>query len=176
MSTQSLPVPGEETAEGYYQLGLRLSDNPARLDDALAAFQKSAELDPGSPRPVYRLALLLHENFHRPQEAEAAYRRAVELAPEDPYYYGGLINLLIQQDRRGEALELSRTMQALLNAAGNWYGLAALEAVLGNREPALDALQRAAQSPQFNRAWASSDPDLVSIRGDPRFDEIIQPR
>ena len=64
-------------------------------------------------------------------------------------------------------------MRALLVVSENWYGLATLDAILGNIEPAIEYLRRAALKINFDRQWARSDPDLSSIRDDPRFDEIL---
>ena len=104
---------------------------------------------------------------------ELAYHRAIELAPDDAHYYGGLISLLVQQSRRTEALACSTKMRTLLNTDENWYGLATLDAILGNTEAALEHLRQAAHKANFNRQWAREDPNLASIRDDPRFDEIV---
>jgi isopentenyl phosphate kinase len=160
------------SATGYYNQGLLLAQDTARAGEAETAYRKAIELEPDNARFVYRLGLLLHENLHRFAEAEIAYRRAIELAPEDAYPYGGLISLLVQQSRRSEALALSLKMRAALSASENWYGLAALEAVLGNVEAAIENLRQAASQANFDRQWAKSDPDLASIRDDPRFAEI----
>jgi tetratricopeptide (TPR) repeat protein len=162
-----------DRATAYYNLGLLLAQDPVRVSEAAAAYRKAIELDPDNARYVYRLALLLHENLHDLEEAEVAYRQAIALAPEDPFYYGGLISLLVQQSRRAEALPLSEKMRARLIARENWYGLTTLESILGNVEVAIEYLRQAARQMNFDQQWARNDPDLSSIRDDPRFDEII---
>jgi tetratricopeptide (TPR) repeat protein len=117
--------------------------------------------------------LLLHEDLHQLEEAESAYRRAITLAPGDPFFYGGLLSLLIQGSRRNEALLLSDKMRLLLNASENWYGLATLDAILGNIDAAIEHLRKAAGKENFNSEWARKDPDLASLRADPRFGEIV---
>ena len=161
------------SAIAYYNLGLLLAQDPARISEAETAHRKAIELEPNNARYVYRLTLLLHENLRRLEDAEAAYRQAIHLAPDDPYFYSGFVSLLIQQSRRSEALALSIKMRALLSARENWYGLATLEAILGNSEAAIEYLRQAARETTFNRQWARNDPDLDSIRDDPRFDEIV---
>ena len=161
------------SAVAYYNLGLLLSQDAARAGEAETAYRQAIALEPDNARYVYRLGLLLYENLHRFEEADIAYRRAIELAPDDPYYYGGLISLLVQQSRRSEALTYGEKMRALLMAHENWYGLAALDAILGNVEAAIEYLRRAARQETFDRQWARQDPDLASIRDDPRFHEII---
>ena len=81
--------------------------------------------------------------------------------------------MLVLESRQSEALALSTTMRAMLNASKNWYGLATLDAILGNIEEAIGYLRQAAGEANFNRQWARNDPDLASIRNDPRFDEIV---
>ncbi|HEU0295484.1 MAG TPA: tetratricopeptide repeat protein [Anaerolineales bacterium] len=161
------------SAIAYYNLGFLLAQDPARVSEAETAYRKAIELEPDNARYVYRLGLLLHANLHHLAEAEIAYRRAIALAPDDPFYYGGLISLLIQQSRRPDALALSAKMRALLNISKNWYGLATLDALLGNVNAAIEYLRKAASEENFNGAWAREDPDLASIRHDPRFGEII---
>jgi Flp pilus assembly protein TadD len=160
-------------AIAYYKLGLLLSQDPSRITEVEAAYRRAIELEPNNTQYMYRLGLLLHENLHRFDEAETAYRQAIELAPEDVFYYSGLISLLVLESRRSEALELSIKMRAMLNASKNWYGLATLDAILGNVEAAMDYLRQAAGEVNFNREWARNDPDLASIRKDPRFNEIV---
>ena len=158
---------------GYYNLGLWLSEDPSGASEAEAAYRKAIELEPDNARYIYRLGLLLHEELHRFEEAEIAYRRAMDLAPEHVFYYGGLMSLLVQQSRRPEALALSMKMRAMLNAGRNWYGLAALDAILGDIEAAIRYLRQAAREANFDPRWARKDADLASIRNDPRFDEIV---
>ena len=160
-------------ASAFFNLGMYLAQEPTRLAEAEAAYQKAISLEPDNPQYTYRLGLLLYENLGRPEEAETAYRRSIELAPDDPFFYGGLISLLVQGSRQAEALPLSEKMRAMLTAAENWYGLATLDAILGDTEAALVYLRRAAQEENFNRDWARNDPDLSTIRNDTRYEEII---
>ena len=157
----------------YYNLGVWLAQDPSRAGEAEAAFRKAIELAPDNARYIYRLGLLLHENLHRFQEAEIAYRTAIALAPDDVFYYGGMISLLVLESRRSEALALSIKMRAMLKASRNWYGLATLDAILGNHEAAMRYLRQAAGEATFDPHWARKDADLASIRNDPRFDEIV---
>ena len=161
------------SAIAYYNLGVWLSEDSLRAGEAEAAYRKAIELEPDNARYIYRLGLLLHEELHRFEEAEIAYRQAIALAPDDVFYYGGLIGLLVLESRRPEALELSIKMRAMLKDSRNWYGLAALDAILGDIEAAIRYLRQAAGEANFDPRWARKDPDLASIRNDPRFDGIV---
>ena len=162
-----------QSAVAYYKLGLLLEQDPARVSEAEAAYRRAVELDPQNAQSMYRLGLLLHENLHRLEEAEVAYRKAIELAPDEAFFYGGLISLLILESRRSEVVALTTKMRAMLIAVKNWYGLAALDAILGNLEQSIGYLKQAADEGHINRVWAHKDPDLASVRKDPRFNEIV---
>jgi Flp pilus assembly protein TadD len=165
-----------ENGSAYYNLGLLLAQDARRLGEAEAAYHKAIELEPNNAHYIYRLGLLLHENLHRLEEAERAYRQSIVLAPDDPFFYSGLISLLVQQSRQTEAMPFSEKMRAMLSVTSNWYGLATLDAILGNTEAAIESLRQAAREVNFNHHWARNDPDLSSIRKDRRFDEIVGKR
>ena len=66
-------------------------------------------------------------------------------------------------------------MRALLEGGENWYGLATLDAILGNIELAMEYLRKAARESNFDPRWARNDPDLSSLRGHPGFEELLGP-
>jgi tetratricopeptide (TPR) repeat protein len=162
-----------QNAQAHYNLGQLLAQDPTRISEAEAGYRQAIELEPNTALYVYRLGLVLHEKLQSYQQAEDAYRRAIALAPDDAFFYGGLVSLLMQQSRRAEALALSAQMRSLLNTSENWYGLATLDSILGNVDAAIEHLRKAASRLDFSPAWARSDADLAAIRGDPRFDEIV---
>ncbi len=53
------------------------------------------------------------------------------------------------------------------------YNKACIEAIAGDREAALKHLERALKRRPGSRAWAARDPDLASLRDDPRFRELV---
>lgn len=85
-------------AEAHYSLGLLLAEVPARLDEALAALTKAAELAPQNSRMHYNRGLAL-QTLGRTEQAEAALRKAFELAPASVDYLYALATLYAQQKR-----------------------------------------------------------------------------
>jgi tetratricopeptide (TPR) repeat protein len=76
----------------------------------------------------------------------------------------------------GEYAEIKRRLEPVVEAhpqsAGSLYNLACAEALLGERDAALDHLARAVElHPPFAEA-AQEDEDFASVRDDPRFARI----
>jgi len=113
--------------------------------------------------------------------ARAAIKRALDAAdrvlansPDDVralYLSGGaLIQLGERQkgiDRLEQAVALRPSDFAVL------YNGACSFAQAGNPERALDLLDRAVGAGRGYRAWIEHDPDLDSLRGLPRFQQIV---
>jgi quercetin dioxygenase-like cupin family protein len=54
-----------------------------------------------------------------------------------------------------------------------WFNWACIEATKGDRDRALELLERAAQAdPEAVREWAAKDRDFDSLRDDPRFQQL----
>jgi tetratricopeptide (TPR) repeat protein len=80
------------------------------------------------------------------------------------------VSLLEQGDEEGARRELEAGIAANPGAWQGPFNLACIEARLGNREAALEQLERAAQLDREAVAkYAPSDEDFASIRDDPRF-------
>ena len=75
--------------------------------------------------------------------------------------------------RAGDYPSARRTIEAGLvehpDNPGLLYNLACLEALAGDREPALEHLRRAVELSPVHAEYAREDEDFVSIRSDPRF-------
>ena len=82
--------------------------------------------------------------------------------------------------RSGHAEEARRVLAGLTPAPALYYNLACTHALLGERERALALLERDFRtnypSPGAlarQKAWAAKDPDLASLRDDPRFRALV---
>ncbi len=60
--------------------------------------------------------------------------------------------------------------------AGVRYNVACLFAVAGQGDRALELLEQAVAAGFGNREWLERDPDLESIRDDPRFEALLEER
>ncbi len=78
----------------------------------------------------------------------------------------GHVAKALQMDRRLVRLQPERTIP--------WYNLACSYAVLGMTEPAFAALQHAVELGYDYINHMAHDPDLKSLRRDPRFDRLVR--
>ena len=67
-----------------------------------------------------------------------------------------------------------RLVRLLPDRAIPWYNLACSYAVLGMTDPAFAALQRALELGYRHLAHLRRDPDLKSLRHDPRFLRLLR--
>ncbi len=102
-----------------------------------------------------------------------AVEQHVELNPDDAraLTIGAVSLCRLGETARG--LEwVEKALQADLADAGIQYNAACLFALEGQTERALECLQSAAQGGFAHRDWVERDPDLSSLRADPRFQAI----
>ena len=140
---------------------------------AYQQFHAARALDPESPEPDYWLAVHLGRQG-RPQHAVPTLERALERAPTYVPARLALAEALLQLGRRHEAreqLERLSTVGAL--EARMLYNLACLRATEGDTRGALDALERAVGAGYAEWPVLETDPDLASLRGEPRYRELV---
>jgi adenylate cyclase len=127
------------------------------------------------------LSAQVYDGLGRCQEAVETRQRGVELAcqhlefnPEDVraiYMAANGMAVLGQTSRAlawiGRALEMRPDDSMLLYNAGCIYSLC------GEREPALDALERAARLGLTHKGWYEHDSNLDAVRDDERFTRLL---
>ena len=122
--------------------------------------------------------------LERSTEAQAAYRRALpvierhmELNPDDARAATMAAVCCSRLGDRTRGLEWARQATVVdPEDAGVCYNVACLLALEGERDDAIEHLQRAMRVGFARRDWIEHDPDLESLRDDPRFQELIQDR
>jgi len=95
-------------AQAHLQLGCLLA-GLGRIDEAIPAWQKAAELDSKLSIAWRNLALAAAAKNNR-TEAEAFYRKAITARPGDQTLYRDLAQMLIAADRRPAAIRLLEAM------------------------------------------------------------------
>jgi tetratricopeptide (TPR) repeat protein len=115
-ATQLKPASGsvQSSKRAWMALGNLLA--ASKPDDAAAAFQQAAVLDPKDPEP-HLLAASLLEKQRRLAEAEKEYQMALELTPKDDAQSAdaltALTNFYMEQKRFADAESLLRKLVAL---------------------------------------------------------------
>jgi tetratricopeptide (TPR) repeat protein len=146
------------------------------FSQSLADYRKAIEIDPKFATAYFYLGGLFEE-LNRFDEAEQAYRKAIEFKTDDPEYYFQLGLLLHTQFHRYSEAELmfGKTLELNPQDETALYDLACIKSINKDTESAFGYLRDAIQK-GFDRAWAWDDPDLDSLKDDPRFIEIVGPR
>ncbi len=148
-----------------------------RASRALAdAYRKLLGSDPPLLVAAFRGAVQLDEL--RRHAGAAGYegvvgRRLLEtLATETGFYMAR--ELLARKDHARALPALAVATEATPDRPGYWYSLARVQARLGERRQALDALERAVAAGYADRAGMAADPDLASLRQEERFKALVR--
>jgi TolB-like protein/Tfp pilus assembly protein PilF len=145
-----------------------------RYDEAIAQAHKTLEMDPRFYVARYYLGHALQFSGHLP-EATAEYAKAAEL-DDDPV----VLALLGQAYARSGRTDEARTILARLteHAKSHYvsgYSFAIVFLGLGEKGHAMDALERAYRvDAGYDLFLIKVDPILDDLRGDPRFEALVQ--
>ena len=70
----------------------KILERESRLDEALAAFQESARVNPKESDAYFEIGAIYQQRGDR-ESALAAYKKAIEISPDDPDYKRALASL-----------------------------------------------------------------------------------
>ena len=125
------------------------------------------------------LAVNANVKLHDAEQALAYYERAYALRKDDFMR----VLLACYRARSGRETEARVLLRELKPRPQLYYNLACTHALLGDTERALDYLERELQenlsseaARDRQREWAREDPDLQSLRQDPRFQRLLEAR
>jgi TolB-like protein/Tfp pilus assembly protein PilF len=145
-----------------------------RLDEAIAQLRKTVEMDPNFYYARWQLGEVLEAKGFN-EEAAAQYKKAIELN-DDPLPRALLGHLYARTDRKDEARAILRELRELSKQRYvALYNLALIHIGLGEKAATTDLLEQAyEQHDGYNIAYINVDPCLDPLRGDPRFEALVQ--
>jgi adenylate cyclase len=145
-----------------------------RYDEAEAQARKTLEMDSRFYLAHYYLGKVLQFKGQL-TEAIAEYKKAAEL-DDDPFVLGLLAQAYAKLGQRDEALKMLGQLQQLATRRYvTSYSFALVHIALGEKDKAIDWLERAYRDragPDI--ALIKVDPFLDDLRGDPRFEALVQ--
>jgi TolB-like protein/Tfp pilus assembly protein PilF len=145
-----------------------------RFDEAERQASKTLEIDPNFFRVHYYLGEVLQFKG-RLAEAIPEYQKAFDLNG-DPYSLGMLGQAYARNGQKDEAQKvLARLNEQAKSRYVAPYAVALVYLGLGQKDRALDELERAYQRGETNYLFRIKvDPMLDDLRGEPRFEALVQ--
>jgi tetratricopeptide (TPR) repeat protein len=148
--------------------------NARRYDQAIAQLRKALEIDPTFYYAHFNLGIAFQLKGDVPS-AVAEYTKAQELS-DDPRSPLLIAAAKAQSGDKDAALRMLAELEELSrhwNVRAYWRALLYLS--LGNRDEAIRWLEQDIADPGYlNTIWIKVDPMLDPIRGDPRFEALVQ--
>jgi TolB-like protein/Tfp pilus assembly protein PilF len=145
-----------------------------RYDQAIEQCRKTFEMDP-SFYLAHLLLAMVYEQAGRYEEAIAECQKALSVSGGAPRVLGVLGHAYALAGKRSEALKV---LAELKNLSKQRYvapvHMAVVYAGLGDKASALGWLERAYEDPYDRLAWIKVDPQLDSLRGEPRFQDLLR--
>ena len=145
-----------------------------RHDEAIAQLRKTVEMDPNFYYSRWQLGEALEiKGFN--DEAAAHYKKAIELN-DDPLPRALLGHLYARSGRKDEAKEILHQLRELSKERYVLaFNLALVHIGLGENTAAIDLLEQAyEQRDGYNIGFIKVDPWLDPLRGQPRFEALVQ--
>lgn len=159
------PAPGLGQAFQHYQAALQLLQQ-GKFDKALAAFEKFL---PAAPPELQERCKMYITTCTRQMERP----QLTFLTPEEHYDYAvSQLNTGYYEDAREQFLAI---LADYPEADYAFYGLALLDAIIGQTQECLQNLSRAIELNPKNRLQARVDNDFQTMVDDPRFTELLYP-
>jgi len=157
----------------------RLCFARGRFDEALAYFLRAAEVDPEDYQSL-ALATLIEVKLGQQEQMQETARRGIERArrhlmqhPDDArahYMTAFMLHRLHEPERALEHAKLAEKLSP--DDPGTQYNLACFYALAGEPDRAFNLLEQIVGTGFGNLDWIDRDPDLDSLRDDPRFQAL----
>ncbi|MBA3342625.1 MAG: protein kinase [Gemmatimonadaceae bacterium] len=164
-------------APWYYARSLQAQD---KLEEAVILYEKAAQLRVDDYQAVifasvaYRSLGRNHEAHDASRRGIAAAERALALNPAESRALSlGAAQLHFEGETARAEEWARRAVQSDPTNPLMLYNIGCLYALAGKPALALDHLERAMELGMRNKDWLMTDPDLDSIRDDPRFAALL---
>ena len=166
--------------DAHYYFGRALLQQGKHLE-AARSFEAATRLIPDDYLALSFLTQA-YEALGRKAEADDGHRRTlqlmehhIELNPDDARALNlGAMHLSYLGQRERGLEWASRALAADPEDSGMLYNMACFYAVQGEPEQALTCLEKAVQLGFGLRGWIENDPDLTSLRSDPRYQAVME--
>ncbi|NIL92877.1 MAG: tetratricopeptide repeat protein [Woeseiaceae bacterium] len=166
--------------EAYYYYA-RTKFHRGEMAAAAELFRKAAEVDPADYQSrclrvqVLRGAGQLDQARREAREAIDVIERHIKWFPDDARaFHLGAGSLITVGDIERAKRWLRRATEIDPDDSVVLYNVACNLAMLGEKEEALDHLERAAEQGAVSAAWMRNDEDLVSLRNDARYTALLE--
>jgi tetratricopeptide (TPR) repeat protein len=161
-----------DVGESYAMLGRIEAENKNHAA-AIPLLEKALVLMPEDAEAHHQLGGIYLAQKRYP-EAVRQLEEAVRLAPGNGYAWNKLGIAVLATGGAERAVEsFQHVLEYVPNDAAVLYNFACAQARAGHAGAALDALGRSIDNGYKDRKNLSSDPDLQSLRGEPRFAELV---
>jgi serine/threonine-protein kinase len=145
-----------------------------RYDEAIAQSRKTFEIDPNFARAHYWLGLA-YEQKSMFDQAIAAFHNAINSSDSVAVYVAAAGHAYAVAGRRGEAVKVLRRLEELSKQRYvSAYDIALIHVGLGDKERAMQWLERAYDERSDGLVFLKVDPRLDRLRPDPRFVNLVR--
>jgi Flp pilus assembly protein TadD len=145
-----------------------------RYDQAIEQLGKTLEMDPNFARAHWILALA-YEQVGRSEEAVLECKKAVDLSGGDPVVLGVLGHAYAMSGKRSEAQKVLAELKDLSKRRYVApFDIALIYSGLGDKAQTLEWLEKAYEDHSQRLLWIKVDPRLDSLRGEPRFQDLLR--
>ncbi len=166
--------------EACYFYG-RMCFAQGRMEKAAELFEKASRLNPDDYQSLIHLAGCLktigrrHEAQRVSAEALRLVERHVEMYPEDARaLYLGTGPLIVAGNTKRALEWAARAMAIDPEESAILYNVACAYSLLGEKERALDCLEKSIDNGFTHKEWVENDPDFTVLRGHPRFQSMLE--
>lgn len=166
--------------EAHYYFA-RTRFHQGRLDEAMELFRSAAEVDPLDYQSRCLRIQILRGTGHvdearaEAQDALQVLERHLRLNPDDAraYHLGAGTLIVLGQVQRAKQW-MHRAVEIDPDDPIVQYNVACNLATLGEVDDAIRYLARVIEGGTISKAWILNDEDLANLRGDPRYEQLLQ--